>query len=996
MYLAHRLALLTLLCLCLPLVCAAQAQAQEPRDYFLPGELPAEAGSVRVLEPVGKGTPEAQAGAPSHFPIKSTIEYTSFGGTTYTLHAYSGKYIRWAVQDSWLGADGLSEDDMRELVDLTDQLYAQMAEVAGGEPSGTGLLTLAAVDVGPYGGLGYVGLKGVEVAPFTIADTKKYLALGQLNGYVQHEMSHNFDIYTSYMSYYSDFSHAWTTFFPFYLQVYSRTGDYDIAPDAALVKHITTWLKAWDQAGNGVSWETCVRNGSGCEALGVRANDAWGGIMLRYARLHGPTAVRRVFDHFKAYKAANVPPLSPDDKNDLFVEALAYGANANVACEMDAWHWSMSSAARTRLGQKYSAQNPMCADADADGYSRAGGDYNDNSKAVHPGAVETRNGVDDDCNDIVDDVLTAEPAAGDFPNPQSLGFPAAVSGRITGTTDGDAFTISLTAPRKVVFKLCSATDFQGWLFVYKSDGSWLGYQYVSKGQCTTSSYDLNAAGTWRFEVAMNSASLPGSYTLQFSDNKQWPAPWGTTVAPALQDGGYRLTSTTQTLANALKAPTHVRFWVDGLGFVGTAPYAATAAFNWTPPAGTAPGTYRYRAQLLSASIPVEAMTAAQPFEVGAASLGVASFSLTPTAVTGGGTATGKVTLTGAVPAGGTVVTLSSANAAASVPANVTVPAGATEQTFTITTTPVAAVQAASITATVSASSKSASLSVRPPALYSLKLSAASVAGGNAVTGTVTLNAVAPASGLVVTLSDNIAATSVPATVTVPAGEKTKTFNITTVRVAANQSGTVTTTFGGVSRTAALTVRPPVLLSVAVNPAAVYGGKNVIGTVTLDGAAPTGGTIVTLSDNLAAATTPTQITVAAGAKTKTFTITTTSVTASQRGLITAKTGAVTKTAVLTVDPLKLASLKLNTSSVVGGQSLTGTVTLNGPARAGGTVVKLSDNLAATTLPASVTVPAGAASKIFTVTTAAVSAAQTGTVTASYGGLGKTAPLTVTAP
>lgn len=994
MYLAHRLALLTLLCLCLPLVGAAQSQ--EPRDYFLPGELPADAGSVRVLERTGKGAPEAQAGAPSHFPVKSTIEYRSFGGTTYTLHAYSGKYIRWAVQDSWLGADGLSEDDMRELVDLTDQLYAQMAEVAGGEPSGAGLLTLAAVDVGPYGGLGYVGLKGVEVAPFTIADTKKYLALGQLNGYVQHEMAHNFDIYTGYLSYYPDFSHAWTTFFPFYVQVYSRTGDLDIAPDAALVKQIATWLKAWDQAGNGVSWETCVRNGGGCEALGVRANDAWGGIMLRYARLHGPLAVRRVFDHLKAYKAQNPPSSSPDDKNDLLVEALAYGANANVACEIDAWHWGVSSAARNRLGQKYPAQNPMCADADADGYSRASGDYNDSNKAVHPGAVETRNGVDDDCNDIVDDVLTAEPAGGDFPSPQSLGFPASVSGRITGTSDGDAFTVTLTAPRKVAFRLCSATDFQGWLFVYKSDGSWLGYQYVSKGQCTTSSYDLNAAGTWRFEVAMNSASLPGSYTLQFTENKQWPAPWGTTAVPAALEGGYRLTSTAQTLANALKPPTHVRFWIDGLGFVGTAPYAATAAFNWTPPAGAEPGTYRYRAQLLSGIIPVEAMSAAQPFEVGAASLGVASLSLTPTAVTGGTNATGKVTLSGAAPAGGTMVTLSSANPAVSVPANVTVPAGATEQTFAVTTTPVAAVQTASITATVGASSKSASLSVRPPALYSLKLSAASVAGGNAVTGTVTLSSAAPAAGLVVTLSDNIAATTVPATVTVPAGAKTKTFNITTVRVAANQSGTVKATFAGLSKTAALTVRAPLLSSVAVNPAAVFGGKNVIGTVTLDGAAPTGGIVVTLSDNIAAATTPTQVTVPAGAKTKTFTITTSAVTASQRGLVTAKAGAVTKTVALTVDPLKLVSLTLSTSSVPGGQSVTGTVTLNGPARAGGAVVKLSDNLAATTLPATVTVAAGAASKVFTVTTAAVSAAQTGTVTASYNGLGKTAPLTVTAP
>ena len=42
---------------------------------------------------------------------------------------------------------------------------------------------------------------------------------------------------------------------------------------------------------------------------------------------------------------------------------------------------------------------------DGDGYTTCGGDCNDSVASIHPGAVEIFNGVDDDCNNIIDDVV---------------------------------------------------------------------------------------------------------------------------------------------------------------------------------------------------------------------------------------------------------------------------------------------------------------------------------------------------------------------------------------------------------------------------------------------------------------------------------------------------------------------------------------------------------------------------------------------------------------
>ena len=91
---------------------------------------------------------------------------------------------------------------------------------------------------------------------------------------------------------------------------------------------------------------------------------------------------------------------------------------------------------------------------------------------------------------------------------------------------------------------------------------------------------------------------------------------------------------------------------------------------------------------------------------------------------------------------------------------------------------------------------------------------------------------------------------------------------------------------------------------------------------------------------------------------------------------------------------LSSVTLNPTSVNGGSSSTGAVTLSAPAPSGGALVYMSSSASAATVPATVTVPAGAASATFTVNTSTVTASTSVTITASYAGATKTAMLAVT--
>jgi len=280
---------------------------------------------------------------------------------------------------------------------------------------------------------------------------------------------------------------------------------------------------------------------------------------------------------------------------------------------------------------------------------------------------------------------------------------------------------------------------------------------------------------------------------------------------------------------------------------------------------------------------------------------VSSVSLSPVSVTGGTSSQGTVTLTAAAPAGGLVVTLGSSAPAATPPASVTVAAGSSSATFTIATSTVTATTTATISATHGGVTKTAVLTVTASApvtaLSSFTMTPASVTGGVSTQGEVILSGPAPIGGAAVILSNGTAS----ATVVIPAGSSSIRFTIDTAPVTSVMLYTITATYKGVTKSATLTVNPPVpppaVSSFTLTPASVKGGGTTQGVVTLVSPAPAGGAVVTLSNGTASAT----VTVPAGSSSISFTINTPVVTTSVTYTITATCGGVTKSATLTVTP-----------------------------------------------------------------------------------------------
>ncbi len=166
--------------------------------------------------------------------------------------------------------------------------------------------------------------------------------------------------------------------------------------------------------------------------------------------------------------------------------------------------------------------------------------------------------------------------------------------------------------------------------------------------------------------------------------------------------------------------------------------------------------------------------------------------------------------------------------------------------------------------------------------------------------TVSLNSAALAGGYAVPVSSNNTNLIVPASVTVPAGQSSVSFNATAAQVSLDQAATLTVGSGSAVRTVTLTLVAPVQLTgAACSPTSLSSGASSTCTVSLNKITPVPA-VVAVGSNNAIVSVPGNVTVPAGQSTANFQARVGNVASSQNAIITASFNGVNRTATLSLN------------------------------------------------------------------------------------------------
>jgi uncharacterized protein (TIGR03437 family) len=375
-----------------------------------------------------------------------------------------------------------------------------------------------------------------------------------------------------------------------------------------------------------------------------------------------------------------------------------------------------------------------------------------------------------------------------------------------------------------------------------------------------------------------------------------------------------------------------------------------------------------------------------------------ALTLSKTSVTGGNDITATVLLNGRARPGGYTVNLTTNGFDLRAPTTFTVMEGQASGVFTVHTTTTTSTRTETITAIANGFSSTASLQILSSnalRITGLALSANSIKGGNNLTGTLSLSGTVPVDGATISLASDNTSVQVPPSITLSFAQAMLSFPITTSAVTDVRSATITASYGDSTASATLAVRPALTMQLA---AEVVGGNPAIGTLILAEPAPSGGVIVNLhSSNPVSASAPATVVVPGGQISASFTVSTLLVNSSRTVVISASGAGATVASMLTIDPPNLPTLinlTINPSIIQGAGTALAAIMLSAPAPAAGLLVNLqSDNAFAAQVPAFTMVPAGMTGVSVQVKTTKVTSPQTVTITATAGGVTKSATLTV---
>ncbi|MEW5917888.1 MAG: hypothetical protein AB1762_15910, partial [Gemmatimonadota bacterium] len=287
------------------------------------------------------------------------------------------------------------------------------------------------------------------------------------------------------------------------------------------------------------------------------------------------------------------------------------------------------------------------------------------------------------------------------------------------------------------------------------------------------------------------------------------------------------------------------------------------------------------------------------------------------------------------------------------------------------------------------------------AISSITPAADSVTGGSNATFTASLSAAAPAGTTLKVTSSGPVVVAPPNGVTVGPAATSAQVTVTTIPVTMATTAQITVESGTSAKTMSLTVLPPKVAGLTFTPPYVA-GQPVSGKVTLDGlvAAAPGLTANLTSSDPAVAQPPASVTVLPGSFEQTFTMTTTAAFASNSKSVTISAqsagGSESASLSFTRQTGVVSAVSFAPATVDAGGNATGTVTLDKPSKAGGTVVQLTSANSVVQVPASVTVAGGQSTQTFSATTASVTANTNVAVSATDGLATKSGTLAVRLP
>jgi Divergent InlB B-repeat domain len=284
-------------------------------------------------------------------------------------------------------------------------------------------------------------------------------------------------------------------------------------------------------------------------------------------------------------------------------------------------------------------------------------------------------------------------------------------------------------------------------------------------------------------------------------------------------------------------------------------------------------------------------------------------------------------------------------------------------------------------------------------LSAISLSSTNAAPGDSVTATVTLGGPAPSGGVNLNfLSTNQAVMATPANTAIAAGASSATITIPVLGATMTTPATLKlyASDGVVSKVASLTVTPVVKLS-TLNINAVEGGFSTTGTVALNIPAQLGGAAVTLSSsNTALLQVPATLNVPNGVTSLSFVAATSAVTAATSVPVTASFNGTTATANVSLNAAPVVAVStITANNAIGGQTITGTVTLTNFVRAtgGATITLSSGDTNSLQVPAPIVIPQGQWSASFTATTSVVNGQKGVSLRAGYNGSQATTTVTL---